>query len=269
MSTSGEYFDSPGKIALMQRSGQLWRLLRNDPRFAQYGRHVALSEHGRDVADMLAPLAGLQGASSCYFFPKASADRLFAELRSRGLTTDRHEHFRGGQAAFDSSRRLLAHHALPGDLTVRTIDAGTPGALVADVAALCLAADVMPVPGVIMRGQVIRGLCLAASDRDGRVVATASSYLLHHPASRHASDAFWGMLATREDRRGEKIALGLGARAIVHMWETHGACGFITGVRADNRSSRALCNRLGVRGTDWIYAACIDEAVVGSASITR
>jgi hypothetical protein len=52
------------------------------------------------------------------------------------------------------------------------------------------------------------------------------------------------MLATLEDRRGEIIALLLGAQAIVHMWERHGARGFMTGVRADNSSSQALCNRL-------------------------
>lgn len=269
MSTSDEYFGSPGKVALMRRSGQLWRLLRNDPRFAYYGRLVASSEHGDDVADMLAALAGLQGASCCYFFPKTGAERLFAELRARGLTTDRYEHFRGGDEALVASRGALADHALPDDLTISTLDAETPRQLVADVAALSLACDVMPVPGPFMRGQVIPGLCLAAIDRDGRVVATASSYLLHHPASRHATDAFWGMLATRDDRRGEKIALLLGARAIVHMWETHGARGFMTGVRADNRSSQALCNRLGVHDTDWIYASCIDEGMLGSASITR
>ena len=87
MSTSDEYFGSPGKVALMRRSGQLWRLLRNDPRFAYYGRTVALSGHGQDVADMLAALAGLQGAGTCYYFPKSGADRLFADLRCRGLTT--------------------------------------------------------------------------------------------------------------------------------------------------------------------------------------
>jgi hypothetical protein len=37
------------------------------------------------------------------------------------------------------------------------------------------------------------------------------------------------MLATREDRRGQRIALLLGAQAIIHMWEQHGARGFMTG----------------------------------------
>ena len=269
MNASDEYFGSPGKVAMMRRSGHLRRLLRNDPRFAYYGRLVALSEHGPDVADMLLALTRLQGAATCYYFPKAAADDLFRELEAHGLTTDRYEHFRGGKEALDASRRALTAYELPDDLTITAIDTATPPAFVAEVAALGLACDVMPVPGPIMRGAVIPGICLVASDRAGRVVATASSYMLHHPASTHATDAFWGMLATRADRRGQRIALLLGARAIVHMWETAGARGFITGVRHDNAASRALCNRLDVVDTEWIYATCIDQAVLGSSAVTK
>jgi hypothetical protein len=88
-------------------------------------------------------------------------------------------------------------------------------------------------------------------------------------ASSHATDAFWGMLATRQDRRGERIALLLGAKAIAHMWERHGARGFITGVRANNASSQALCIKLGVTSTNWIYAECMDKELFGAASLTK
>jgi len=77
------------------------------------------------------------------------------------------------------------------------------------------------------------------------------------------------MLATREDRRGEKIALLLGAQAIVHMWERHGVRGFMTAVRADNFSSQALCNKLGVTASEWIYASCIDNEIFAGPSITK
>ena len=77
----------------------------------------------------------------------------------------------------------------------------------------------MPVPGAFMRGQLRQGICLVATDGNGQPVATASSYVLHHPSSPRAPIVFWGMLATREDRRGEKIGLVLGAQAIVHMWD--------------------------------------------------
>jgi hypothetical protein len=194
---------------------------------------------------------------------------LFAQLEEQGLATDRHEHFWGGESALAASRWSRKEFALPADLTVCAIDANTPRELVAGVAQLCQSCDVMPVPGSIMRGRTLKGICLVAIDSDRRPVATASSYMIHHPSSPRAKDAFWGMLATRQDRRGEKIALLLGAQAIADMWERYGARGFMTGVRADNLSSQALCRKLGVNATDWIYAACIDKELFGGSSVTK
>jgi hypothetical protein len=269
MVDNDEHFGSPEKIALARRSASLWRLLRENPRYAYYGRLVALSDPGEDTVEILSAMAKLQGAAISYFYPAQSAKSLFAQLEERGLTTDRHEHFWGGDAAFAASRRAQEDLALPADLRMSAIDASTPRELVREVAELCQSCDVMPVPGSIMRGQATRGICLVAIDRDHRPVATASSYMIHHPSSPRAKDAFWGMLATREDRRGEKIALLLGAQAIIHMWNRHGARGFMTGVRADNLSSQALCNKLGVAASEWIIASCIDKDVFVGSTITK
>ena len=269
MVDNDEYVGSPDRIALARRSASLWRLLRDNPRYAYYGRLVALSEPGQDTADILSAMARLQGAGVSYFYPANAANSLFAQLEERGLSTDRHEQFWGGAAALAASRRAQENLALPADLTTHAIDPGTPRELVRAVAELCQSCDVMPVPGSIMRGQGTHGICLVATDRNGRPVATASSYIIHHPLSPHAKDAFWGMLATREDRRGERIALLLGAQAIVHMWEHHEVRGFMTGVRADNLSSQALCKRLGVTASDWIYATCMDNEMFAGPSITK
>lgn len=91
----------------------------------------------------------------------------------------------------------------------------------------------------------------------------------HHPADPHAGDAFWGLLATRPDRRGERIALLLGAQAMVTMWEVHGARGFMTGVQGDNASSMALCRRIGVTPSDRTFIGCIDPATFGDPAITK
>jgi hypothetical protein len=61
----------------------------------------------------------------------------------------------------------------------------------------------------------------------------------------------------------------LGAKAIIHMWENEGAGGFITGVRNDNASSQALCAKLGVYDTEWIYAQCLDTELLGELSLTK
>jgi len=269
MGENDEYFGYPDRISLVRRSASLWRLLRENPRYAYYGRVVALSDPGPDTVDILSATTRLQGAGLVYFYPAAAAQGLFVQLEDKGLATDRHEHFWGGDAALVASRRAQEDLALPADLKISAIDASTPRELVRDVAELCQSCDVMPVPGSIMRGQVLKGICLVATDQDARPVATASSYMIHHPSSPRAKDAFWGMLATRKDRRGEKIALYLGAKAIIHMWDLHGARGFMTGVRADNLSSQALCNRLGVTATDWIIASCIDKAMFAGSSITK
>lgn len=269
MSHDDEYFGSPAKIALMKRSRHLWSLLQDNPRFAYYGRMVALSEPGDDTVALMCALAKLQGATICYHYPSDSAAGLFTELESLGFSTDRHEQFWGGEGAYLASKAVEKATPLPGDLTVSVIDPGTPRETVVDVADLCLSCDVMPVPGSVMRGQIRPGVCLAAIDRDGRPVATASSYALHHSSSPLANDVFWGMLATRNDRRGERIGLLLGAKAIIHMWERHGARGFRTGVRAGNQSSESLCKRLGVHRTEWIYASCIDPELLGEKSVTK
>jgi len=111
-----EFFGSPDRIALARRSANLWRLLRNDARYAYYGRLVALSEPGDDAADILLALAKLQGAAVSYFYPASTAERLFAQLEERGLATDRHEHYWGAEAALAASHRALPAHPLPADL---------------------------------------------------------------------------------------------------------------------------------------------------------
>lgn len=264
-----EFFGAPERIALSRRSANLWRLLGDNPRYSYYGRLVSLSEPGEDAADIMMAMAKLQGAAVSSYYPADRATTLFARFEASGMGTDRHEHFRGGEAALAASRNALEMFSLPDDLGVQVIDAGTPRELIAEVAELSQSCGVMPVPGAMMRGLVQKGVCLVATDRDGRAVATASSYMHHHPASRRATDVFWGMLATREDRRGQRIAFILGAQAIVHMWEHHGARGFITGVRADNAPSRTLCEKLGVCSTEWIYAQCIDRELFGGVSITK
>ncbi len=264
-----ELFGTPEQISLMKRGRNLWSLLRDNPHYSYSGRLVLLSEPDEDPVDILSALARLQGAGVCSYYPAALAPGLFARLEALGLTTDRHEHYWGGEQALASSLRVRKEYSLPDDLTVSAVDAGTPREVIAAIAELCRSCGVMPIPGARMRGQTSKGLCLIATDRQGQPVATASAFMVHHPQSSRASDAFWGILATREDRRGQGIALQLGAQVIIDMWENHGARGFTTGVRQDNVPSKTLCNKLGVGATDWIYAECMDEAVLGGPSVTK
>jgi hypothetical protein len=264
-----EFFGSAKSVALMRRAANLHKLLRDDPRFSYAGRLVGLSSPQGDPLEMLGALASMQGATVAYFVPKEDLPGLFRRAEAIGFVTDRHEHFLGGEEAYAASRLALQRMSLPRDLTVRRLDAATPAGLVRETADLWESCEVMPVPGAIMRGLARPAICLAATDSAGAVVAVAASIGLHHRESTRATDVFWGMLATRPDRRGEKISLLLGAQAIVHMWETHGARGFMTGVRADNASSQALCNKLGVRDSRWAYATIIDPGIMPGGKVTK
>ncbi|MEC9342435.1 MAG: hypothetical protein VYD64_01190 [Pseudomonadota bacterium] len=264
-----EFFGDDSQIAVSRRGAALSTLLADNPRFSYYGRLVTLGEPGEDSAVILTSLARLQGAGVSYYFPKKDADAIAAQLVSLGFTTDRHEHYRGGEEAYKASLAVLAETELPGDLAVVRIGPETSAGLVRQTAELCIACGVQPIPGKVMRGMGPRGINLVAVDSKGRPVANGASLYTMHPGSRRATDVFWGMLATREDRRGERIALILGAMAIRHMWEEEGARGFCTGVRHDNLSSQKLCNRLGVTDTEWCHLACIDKRVLGRESFTR
>ncbi len=269
MNDDGEYYGSPESVAAMKRGATLWALVQGDPRFAFYGRMVGLSQPVDNTVEVLGALARLQGASACYFFPKSDVPALFSALESDGLSTDRHEHFFGGEAAYAAAKRVLSDHSLPNDLTVRRLSEGTPGSFIGEAVDLMESCGVMPVPAAFLRGKQGRGLCLVATDEDNKPVAVTTSLFMHPAGSPHAKTVFWGMLATRPDRRGEKIALVLGAQAIVHMWENEGARGFMTGVRQNNASSAALCNRLGIFDTDWTYSVCIDPEMLGRKNLTK
>jgi hypothetical protein len=264
-----EYFGSPSKIGLMRRSKVLWSLLCDDPRFSYYGRSLFIADERPDSAMLVACLARLTGASFASFYPKTSVERLFAELEDMGLSTDRHEHYRGGEDAYESANKAVRDIVIPSGIAVVKIGSDTDALLLSDLAALWEDCGVMPVPGSVMRGAFRRGIVLAALDENGKPVSAASSFVMHHPDSERANDVFWGMLATRDAWRGKKLGLLLGARAIVHMWEIEGARGFSTGVRAENRPSQALCEKLSVRDTDWVYASCIDTELLGGDSITK
>ena len=257
-------------VAMMQRGLAMRRILRNDPRFSSYGRIVYLIDPEDDAEEVMMALAGVQGAGNSHFFPKSRVDAAYARFEAAGFVTDRHEHFIGYvKDSAPAARAILSAHAMPSDLEVVRIGPDTPHALLVETADLMQSCGVMPVPGRAMRGALVPGIVLVAMDKAGAVVATAASFLPNHPKSARPAHAFWGMLATRPDRRGQKIALILGAQAMLHMAETHGALSFSTGVRADNGSSQALCHKLAVRDSDWVFGQCLNPALVGGGRLTK
>lgn len=264
-----EYFGDPNRLLAIKRAADLWKLLKESDHYRYYGRAVGLNGPTEETAEKMAALARIQGVGICYYCPKERDQTLFSELAAQNFQTDRHEHYRGGNAAYSLANEMMKSRSLPADLKVVQLNRNSPKELVGAVAELCAAQGVTPVPGSIMRGVSLPGVVLAAIDSTGEPIASASSHQMLKPEFRRGTDVFWGALSTRPDRRGEGIALILGAMTIIHMWEVHGARGFITGVRHDNISSQKLCAKLGVNDTEWMMAQCINTEILGSARHTK
>jgi acetyltransferase (GNAT) family protein len=265
-----EVFGTPAHIATMKRSRQLWRLLKHDPKYSSYGRLVCVvGGAGAESVDIMDNLVRLTGAGSFQYFPAEQADALCADLDEIGLNAGRWEQCWGGSDAYAKSKQILADLTLPQDLTLVQLSGDSPASLVRATADLSMDCGVMPALGRTMRGLEAPGLCLVALDGSGTPVATASSYRGMHADCPYADHAFWGALATRPDRRGEKLAMILGASAIVHMWEQLGTRGFYTGIKADNAGSMAVCAKQGVVRSEWAFIACSDPARFGDTPLTK
>ena len=120
-----------------------------------------------------------------------------------------------------------------------------------------------------MRGHGPKGVMLYVETDDDQVVATGGGYMAYHPDSPRHDEAFWGMLATHADWRGQRLACWVGAQAIQTLSDQYGARGFSSGVKSDNPSSQAMCTRLGIKKSGYLYVGATDPILMGTTSITR
>ena len=270
MKFDDEYFGSEAQNALMRRGRDLYELVRADPRIAFHGRSIILlGDRGAETAPLMARIARLCGASAIHFYPSEKTEALKAELTGLGQNAAHWELCTGGREAYERCKAMVANWPLPADLRLERLSADSSAELVRATAELSVDCGVMPMPGRQMRGLANPGVCLVAVDASGAPVATGSSYRYTHPDSDYSEYAFWGVLATRPDRRGQKLAMILGANAIVRMWEEFGMRGFTTGIKVDNPASLAVCARQGVRPSGHKFVACTNPEHFGNQSITR
>jgi hypothetical protein len=221
------------------------------------------------MVPLIGNLARLTGVGGVIFLPKEKASGLCDELAKMDLIPDQWDQYGGGEEAYLKSKQLLLDVPLPSDLTVVPLSEQSPSDFVKAVAEMSMDCGVTPLPGATMRGQGIDGVILAATDCTGAPVAASGSFLTFHPEHILSDQAFWGMVATREGRRGEKIALVLGAMAIVDMWENKGARGFFTGIRHDNDVSKAVCAKMGVLETEYCFVVGADPKHFGDTPMTK
>ncbi|QDG75576.1 hypothetical protein [Labrenzia sp. PHM005] len=270
MDFEDEYFGTAAQITVSRRARDLWKLVRNDPRFSYNGRIVAVAgDVGDETADKLAVLARLQGSTTCHFLPKEKEEIVQRSVKKQGLATNVWEFCKGGKLAYEMAQDVLTQYQLPSDLSVTTLCESTDPSFVRDFALMVGECGVLVMAGRVMRGVDIPGITLAAVDGSGKVIASAWGYKCYHPQSPFSDHAFWGGLTCHVDRRGQKIALILGALSIVQLWEKLDVRGVCTGIARDNTASFALCEKLNVLKSDQIGLGVSDPKMFQGATLTK
>lgn len=267
---AGEVFGSPEQQALLRRGRAMFEVVRDDPRYTYYGRTVGVASPESGSVETLAALARLQGNSNVAILPDADLPRWRAEAQALGLVPVHYARWSGGDDAMRAAGERVAAVALPDDLTVERVAPDSPPETLARLADLCLACGVLPPAGAALRGSARPGLALVAVDGEGVAVscAAAAAYLhADHPLGRR--QIWWGMLATRPERRGQGLALTLGAMAMLEARERFGFAEVFTGVEPGNAASEGVCARLGLAREPFSVLGAADPSLLPGGRMTK
>lgn len=264
-----EVFGTPQQQELQRRSDLLWTLLRDDPRFSSHGRAVALSDAAPETLELQIALARLIGVCPAEHLPAEDAPARRGALAAAGLEVDAFAEWAGDADALAAAEAVAGARGLPADLSLASVDAQTPPAELASLDRLTRSCGVLLPAGPFLRGRRRPGVCLFARDGRGQAVACAAAVAQFHPDHARGGCAWWGMLATAEHRRGEGLALRLGAEAMRAMKARHGFERFFTGIREGNAASEALCRKLGLRRTDRVVMIAIDPDALAGGRLTK
>jgi hypothetical protein len=167
------------------------------------------------------------------------------------------------------ARAILRDRALPGDLSVNATGPDTPPEDLQAMDALTQSCDVLLPMGAFLRGQRRPSVFLFAKDTDGRVVGAAGAVAQFHPDHAKAGKVWWGMLATDTSRRGEGIALLLGAMALKAINEDFGYDSCFTGIREGNAASETLCRKLALAPSDNTDLIAIYPPAFAGGQLTK
>lgn len=267
--TGQHFFGTPDQQAVTRRAADAWTLLKDDPRFSTHGRTVGINSHVTTDMSLLTALTRLQGVGACECLPDEDVDRLRSELVALGFKTDCYVQWESGPDTIGLCDAWLASNELPDDVELLRIGPDTPLNRLQEVADLVASVDMMLPMESFVRGQAVSSVYYAAIDRNGLPVAHASTTRSFHPDAPNGEETHWGMLATADHRRGEGMALYLGALALTKLHREYGFTGFVTGIRAGNVPSEKLCGRLGFAPRGRSIVLAIDPTVIEGDQMTK
>jgi hypothetical protein len=252
------YFGSSDNQRIQRNAEAIWQLIKNDPRYCCHGRAVSLAEGFEENIQLQASLALLQGVGICDSVPSWHIEHRRSALEKLGLTVEQMEIFRGGNDTIISARSVVNARNLPEDLELIYIDECTSKSVLQGIDAFTQYHGAsLPMESFLLKTGT-RSVCVATLDGEGKVVGTSAACAHFHSSHSRCDEAFWGMLATREDRRGQGIALLLGALCMLAMNERHGFEKFFTAVKKGNTPSEGLCTKLGLKPNDTSAVIAID-----------
>lgn len=267
--TQNEYFGGQVFAGLQEKSDVLWPLLKNDPKYCCHGRIVGLAdmESGGMASNLklMLSLAKLVGAGICDCVPIDEMEELQSSLQASGFSTDRMEVWYSDNSTIDTARDIIASATWPTTDDIAWVDGDTPHTELQKLDEFTQEHGTSLPMGSFLRGVEKPAACAYVKDSDGSVLVTSASAGHFHDAHPNSDMAYWGMLATREDKRGQGAALTLGAQTIVDMHERHGFVRFFTAIKQGNTASESLCAKLGFSRQKAAVLIAIDPSVFPKA----
>lgn len=265
-----EFFGNGDQRAILKRGHAMAKLVENDVKYSYYGRTVGLETPEAGGIDQLVALINLQGHAHYMTVALDKVSDIKAKLLERGLNPMHYDKWEGVKTALAAVQKVVEAFSIPNDLTMVPIDETTPRQLLISLAELSLDCGVLPPCGQLLRGALKPAVCLVAVDQKGRVMSCAAASAFADPKhTMLGKQAWWGMLATHPSRRGQRLALLLGAHAMLIMRSRYGYQDFMTGVEAGNTASEAVCGRLGLAPEGFAILSCADPNALPSGRMTK
>ncbi|GAA6160658.1 hypothetical protein NBRC116589_28320 [Ruegeria sp. HU-ET01832] len=268
-SIDSEYFGNSDQQRLQMRADNLWKLLRDIPDYACHGRVVALANYSEHNLEQQIALARLQGVGLVDRMPREHLAKRRAGIENAGLVTDVYDRWEGSQATFEATDAILAKRSLSADLKVCAVTADTSKEDLKKLDSLTQSCDVLLPMGSFLRGFERPSIFLYAKDPDGLVVGAAAAMAQFHDDHDKGRMVWWGMLSTDLNRRGEGIALILGAMVLRDVRQKLGFSECFTGIRAGNLPFEALCSKLALARTNAVDLLAINPESIGGGQMTK
>lgn len=256
------YFGGAPFDSVQLKSDQLWPSLKGNPNYCFHGRAIGLAEGSLANLDLLMPIVTSTGVGICDFVPAREAEEMQSRLSEMGFITDRMEMWVSNQSTIETSRGVIATVSLSGtDETAFVNDETSTSELELLDNFTREHGTSLPMES-FLRGREKPAVCVYARESDGRVFATSASVGQYHDDHARSDMAYWGMLAKREDKRGQGAALLMGAHAIVAMHDRNGLKRFLTPIKDGNTASERLCSKLGFSRQEFAGLLAIDPSIL-------